>query len=593
MQELNVAVDEAFVTHVLQAAYDLLEYLDRSLNQQVVHRVPDYTRQQLVTSDMIYARLLFFGPVRVTLSYSSCPWGAASLKGDVVEKILTFLGPVSGLERAALQLNSLRLDNAFATRGDLVKTISVHYRQAAASKLLLLLGSAHFIGSPITLVESIGTGFWDLWYEPVLGLTHSPKAFAEGVSRGTRSMLSKTVYGVAKSASDLTGSIGSVTAQLSFDPEYIQGRERDRKQQAQHVGEGLAFGAWDFGKGLFDGVTGLVTRPIAGAQQEGAAGFFKGIGRGLTGVVVKPIAGTLGMASRITEGVKNTANRAARVDRVRLPRFIGASGVIQSYNGTQAEGQALLYSLKGGAFQTEFYVFHYPPMDATVYAKTAQKETTPPAALPLRTARMLVSNRHVICVKGSTVTGAEVVWCAPLVSSHLCVLRRRPPFSHADCSFASWLCGVPRRAGSWPTSKATRCCRSKLDRFTRTNCRICALWCSAWRARRRAAPTMSRKPTMVARHQQRASLRTRMASCRLPMTLKRHDCYMDDGRPDYSNKKIINHKNQAGGGGSTRAFCLCGVACYATEHDPSVGVCTAKGADLNAFRSRAADGSHS
>jgi hypothetical protein len=105
MQDLNVTVDEAIVTHVLHAVYDLLEYLDRSLNQQVVRRAPDYTQQRLVTSDMIYARLLLFGPVRVTLSYSSCAWGAASLKGDVVEKILTLLGPVSGLERAALQLN--------------------------------------------------------------------------------------------------------------------------------------------------------------------------------------------------------------------------------------------------------------------------------------------------------------------------------------------------------------------------------------------------------------------------------------------------------------------------------------------------------
>ena len=116
-------------------------------------------------------------------SYSSCPWGAASLQGDVVEQLLTVLGPVSGLERAALQLNSLRLDNAYGTRSTLVRTdfvswfvshvvglakkkvglIGSHYRQAASSKFLLLLGSAHFVGSPITLVESIGTGFWDLW----------------------------------------------------------------------------------------------------------------------------------------------------------------------------------------------------------------------------------------------------------------------------------------------------------------------------------------------------------------------------------------------------------------------------------------------
>ena len=103
------------------------------------------------------------------------------------------------------------------------------------------------------------------------------------------------------------------------------------------MGQGITYGMYDFGKGLFDGVTGLVTRPVEGARQEGLGGFFKGVGRGLTGIVVKPIAGTLGMASRLTEGVKNTANRAERVQRVRPARFIGASGVIQPFNGSQGK----------------------------------------------------------------------------------------------------------------------------------------------------------------------------------------------------------------------------------------------------------------
>lgn len=406
VQEINVSVDEALVTYLLQATYDLIEYLDKSLNQNVVRRTPDFTKQALSTNDMVYARLVFLGPIRVILSYSSCPWGAASLKGDVVEKVLRVLGPVSGLERAALQLNSLRLDNAFASKNNMVQLISEHYKRAASKKLLLLLGSAHFIGSPITLVESIGTGFWDLWYEPVLGLTHSPQAFAVGVQKGTKSMLSKTVYGVAKSASDLTGSIGNVTAQLSFDPQYIEERERERKQQAQHVGQGLTYGMWDFGKGLFDGITGLVTRPVVGAQQEGAVGFFKGVGRGLSGVVVKPIAGTFGMVSRITEGVKNTANKATFVQRIRMPRFIGSSGVIPPYDGAKAEGQEILCRLQEGAFQHEYYVFHHPPLNAASYDNQSAQ----------RTGRILATNRHVFFLKGTSHSSMQVVWRCQLLN---------------------------------------------------------------------------------------------------------------------------------------------------------------------------------
>lgn len=58
VQDVFVQVDEAFVTHVLSATYDLLEFLDRSLNQDVGRRRKDYTNYTLATNDMVYARFL-------------------------------------------------------------------------------------------------------------------------------------------------------------------------------------------------------------------------------------------------------------------------------------------------------------------------------------------------------------------------------------------------------------------------------------------------------------------------------------------------------------------------------------------------------
>lgn len=42
----------------------------------------------------------------------------------------------------------------------------------------------------------------------------------------------------------------------------------------------------------YDGVSGLITQPIAGAQEEGSIGLAKGIGKGIMGAVVKPFAGS-------------------------------------------------------------------------------------------------------------------------------------------------------------------------------------------------------------------------------------------------------------------------------------------------------------
>lgn len=48
---------------------------------------------------------------------------------------------------------------------------------------------------------------------------------------------------------------------------------------------------------MFDGVTGVVTKPISGAREEGVEGFFKGFGKGVVGLVTRPTAGVVDFAS--------------------------------------------------------------------------------------------------------------------------------------------------------------------------------------------------------------------------------------------------------------------------------------------------------
>ena len=46
-----------------------------------------------------------------------------------------------------------------------------------------------------------------------------------------------------------------------------------------------------FGYGMYDGISGLATQPLRGAEKEGAAGLLKGIGKGIGGLILKPAAG--------------------------------------------------------------------------------------------------------------------------------------------------------------------------------------------------------------------------------------------------------------------------------------------------------------
>ncbi len=51
---------------------------------------------------------------------------------------------------------------------------------------------------------------------------------------------------------------------------------------------GLRAAGKEFGYGFYDGISGLVTQPMKGAEKEGAAGFFKGMAKGIAGIALKP-----------------------------------------------------------------------------------------------------------------------------------------------------------------------------------------------------------------------------------------------------------------------------------------------------------------
>ena len=57
------------------------------------------------------------------------------------------------------------------------------------------------------------------------------------------------------------------------------------------VSSGFKAAGKEFGLGLYDGITGLVTQPLKGAKEGGAAGFVGGFFKGIGGVACKPAAG--------------------------------------------------------------------------------------------------------------------------------------------------------------------------------------------------------------------------------------------------------------------------------------------------------------
>ena len=66
---------------------------------------------------------------------------------------------------------------------------------------------------------------------------------------------------------------------------------------------GLKVAGKEFGFGLYDGLSGLVTQPLRGAEKEGGRGLLKGVGKGIGGLVLKPAAAFWSLPAYAMQGV--------------------------------------------------------------------------------------------------------------------------------------------------------------------------------------------------------------------------------------------------------------------------------------------------
>ncbi|RWA13712.1 hypothetical protein EKO27_g1403 [Xylaria grammica] len=66
---------------------------------------------------------------------------------------------------------------------------------------------------------------------------------------------------------------------------------------------GLKVAGKEFGLGLYDGITGLVTQPLKGAEKEGGAGLLKGFGKGIGGLIFKSGAAVWGIPAYTMAGI--------------------------------------------------------------------------------------------------------------------------------------------------------------------------------------------------------------------------------------------------------------------------------------------------
>ena len=135
----------------------------------------------------------------------------------------------------------------------------------------------------------------------------------------------------------------------------------------------MLIGVQDFGRGWYDGMTGLVRDPYRGFKSNGVKGLGIGVLKGLAGCIVKPTTGILDGVTHTFQGIRSTAvglDGHAVVCRVRTPRFFATDGQLTLYSERESEGY--LYVVLLNVHQEETYIYHIDIQDPTLQLNTAK-----------------------------------------------------------------------------------------------------------------------------------------------------------------------------------------------------------------------------
>uniref|UniRef100_A0A8C9R8L2 Vacuolar protein sorting 13 homolog A n=1 Tax=Scleropages formosus TaxID=113540 RepID=A0A8C9R8L2_SCLFO len=352
IQEMDLKLDLGFLYAILEV------FTQESTNVELFLKDIENLKTELNhvsaadTSPTSLYEYFHISPIKLHLSFSLSSGGEDGNR----EKRETEVIPVQSLnlllksigatltdvQDVVFKLAYFELTFQFRTRQQLQWEVIRHYSKQAIKQMYVLVLGLDVLGNPFGLIRGLSEGVEAFFYEPYQGAIQGPEEFVEGMALGVKALVGGAVGGIAGAASRITGAMAKGVAAMTMDEEYQQKRREAMNKQPTSFREGLTRGGKGLVSGFVSGITGIVTKPIKGAQKEGAAGFFKGMGKGLVGAVTRPTGGIIDMASSTFQGIKRATQTSQDVESLRPPRFFHEDGVIRPYKEREGIGSQML-----------------------------------------------------------------------------------------------------------------------------------------------------------------------------------------------------------------------------------------------------------
>lgn len=371
VQEFHIKLDMGFVNSILEmmqadeASAELEKQQFLIDKQQVEETLYALASNQAIQEQKSFYDLLHFSPFKIHISFSLAAGTSSSSQNistpPIVNALLQGIGvTLTDLNDIVFKLAFFERNFTFLTQKQLINEAVSHYVGQAIKQFYVLVLGLDVLGNPYGLVLGITKGVEDLFYEPFQGAIQGPGEFVEGLALGVKSLFGHTVGGAAGAMSKITGAMGKGIAALTFDDDFQRKRREKMNRKPQNVQEGLARSGKGLVMGVYSGVTGVFTKPVEGAKEDGFEGFFKGLGKGAVGLVTRPVAGVVDFASDSLDVVKRAAEGNEDTLRLRAPRFLHSDGLVRPYNQHEAHGNRYLNHISKGKYaKTDTYVAHY------------------------------------------------------------------------------------------------------------------------------------------------------------------------------------------------------------------------------------------
>ncbi|KAM9858498.1 intermembrane lipid transfer protein VPS13A [Aulostomus maculatus] len=387
IQEMDLKLDLGFVYAVLDLFTPEHASTVTSVQEvELFEKDIEYIKTELNhvsaadTSAISLYEYFHISPIKLHLSLSLSTGGEDGLKEkrdkelipvQSLNLLLKSIGAtLTDVQDVVFKLGYFQSTFQFCTTQQLQWEVIRHYSKQAIKQMYVLVLGLDVLGNPFGLIRGLSEGVEAFFYEPYLGAIQGPEEFVEGMALGVKALVGGAVGGIAGAASRITGAMAKGVAAITMDEEYQQKRREAMNKQPSGLREGLTRGGKGLVSGFLSGITGIVTKPIKGAQKEGAAGFFKGVGKGLVGAVARPTGGIIDMASSTFQGIKRAAETSQDVESLRPPRFIHEDGVIRPYREREGIGSQMLQKIENGRFAKYKYFAHAKINDSDFFMIT-------------------------------------------------------------------------------------------------------------------------------------------------------------------------------------------------------------------------------